>query len=120
MNALSVLAPLLSAGIFLGGSVTGVVGVAASEIAIAARAAKAAAEGAARAARTAGRNAGNAKMLGQAAAAAKAEEVAGGATRVTNALGAGLWTTASTFTMIGAFSDEEVRLDSNATACFLR
>jgi len=103
MNDISMIASLLSAGIFLGGSAAGVVGVLASEAGIAARAAEAAAVAAARAAQEAERAAAEvAKMTGQAAAAGKLASQFEGAGRVTNALGAGLWTTASTFTMVSA------------------
>lgn len=104
------IASLLSAGIFLAGSVTGIVGVVASEVGLAATAAKAAAEAASRAALAGNRVAQVNRLDGMAAAADKLLTTSGGTTRVTNALGAGLWTTASTFTMISAFSDPEVCL----------
>lgn len=103
------IASLLSAGIFLGGSVTGVVGAVAAEAKIAAEAAKVTAQAAARRALAGNNVAMTNKMDGIAAAAEKAESLASGTSRVTGALGAGLWTTASTFTMISAFSDPEVR-----------
>lgn len=112
MNGLDLIASLLSAGIFMAGSVTGVVGVVASEVGLAAKAAQAAAEAASRAALAGNRVAQVNKLDGIAAAAEKAASISGGTTRVTNALGAGLWTTASTFTMISAFTDPEVRCSS--------
>lgn len=114
------IASLLSAGIFLAGSVTGVAGVVASEVGLAATAAKAAAQAAAKSARiqaTKPINFGKSNWLKSnaikqeniAKAADTTIDRAGKGTRITGALGAGLWTTASTFTMIGAFSDPEVR-----------
>lgn len=110
MNELSMIASLLSAGIFLGGSATGIVGVIASEAKLAAQAAKASAQAAARRALAGNRVDQTNRMDGIAAAAEKMEGMMDTTSRTTNALGAGLWTTASTFTMISAFSDPEVRL----------
>ena len=96
MNSLSIIASILSAGIFLAGSVTGVVGVVASEVAIAAKAEQAAALAAARATRSGNEfnfpwAAAKADQLEvTAAAAGKQLSNAGGATRITGALGAGL------------------------------
>lgn len=92
----------------MAGSATGVVGAVAAEAGIAAKAAQQAAEAASRSALAGNRVAQANRMDGIAAAAERQVGLTGGTTRVTNALGAGLWTTASTFTMISAFSDEEV------------
>lgn len=123
MNQLSILASLLSAGIFLAGSLTGIGGVIALEAGLAATAARAAAQGAARAARKAASKESNMarkdvllenaiKQDTLADTAGKMVDQFGKGTRITGALGAGLWTTASTFTMIGAFSDPEVCMAS--------
>jgi len=114
MNSLSILASLLSAGIFLAGSVTGIVGVVASEVGLAATAARAAAQAASRAAKTAKADIRQQyKLDGMVVSADKQISAAGGTSRTANALGAGLWTTASTFTMISAFSDPEGQVDAS-------
>lgn len=109
-NTLSTIASMISAGVFLGGSVTGVIGALAAEAKIAAQAAKVSAQAAARRATVRRDLTTSNKMDALAEAAEKVESRADGTSRTTGALGAGLWTTASVFTTIGAFTDEEVGL----------
>ncbi|KAK5175180.1 uncharacterized protein LTR77_000317 [Saxophila tyrrhenica] len=109
MNSLVLIASLLSASIFLAGSVTGVVGALAGEAAIAANAVKASAQAAQRVTTD---EAKLATLAGQIASSDKIVSIVGGTTRITNAGGAGLWTTASTFTMINAFADPKGQVDS--------
>lgn len=114
MNGLSIVANLLSAGIFLGASGFGIAAVAASEVGVAASAARVAAQsGAQSLAREAQpltqlQAAQMAKFQGQIASAEKLSTQASDGTRFTNAMGAGLWTTAALFSVISAFTDPEV------------
>ncbi|KAK5173177.1 uncharacterized protein LTR77_003299 [Saxophila tyrrhenica] len=117
-NQLTVLANLLSAGLFMAGSLAGVVGVAAAEIGVAASATRAAALAAQRNLIRQGVRTGqtpDAAELSRLAGRIKASDTliqqGGDTTRVTNALGASLWTAASSFSMVSAFAEENGQVD---------
>lgn len=109
MGELALVASLLSAGIFLGGGVAGAVATVATSTQRAAAAAKVTAEKASRQAMVRQNIPEVNKQDALAEAARIVEERNGGISRQSNALGSGLWLTASSFTAVGAFADAEVR-----------
>ena len=102
------IASLLSAGVFLGGGVAGAASTIAGATQRAAASAKANAEKASRQAMTRQDMKGVNEQDARAEAASLVEKRNGGISRQSNALGSGLWLTASSFTAVGAFANPEV------------